>query len=126
MEVKTEWFESIKSGNIESIKKLLQKYPEVANSTTFPKFTALQLASKSGNYEVCRILVENGARVNDQDHHGRTSLHWAVESENKNLCKLLVEHGGDLYTKNEYGRSVIDWAPNEEIRSFLVSLSNST
>ena len=37
-----------------------------------------------------KVLVENGADVNAQDHFGWTSLYYAIYHENMSMVKILA------------------------------------
>ncbi len=50
----------------------------------------------SGNYEVCRVLIEAGAIVNAFDRDSITPLIFAVNSGNGNIVKLLIKNGAKV------------------------------
>lgn len=56
--------------------------------------SSLQLASRSGNYEIVRILLEHGASVDIPGRHG-TALHVALLSLKLSIVRILVEYGAD-------------------------------
>ena len=43
-----------------------------------------------------KVLVENGADVNAQDHFGWTSLYYAIYHENMSMVKILVNEDTNL------------------------------
>jgi hypothetical protein len=55
--------------------------------------TPLLHASKRGNFEMVRLLVERGANVNMQAVHGDTALSLAYANNNQAISNYLAEHG---------------------------------
>lgn len=71
-------------------------------------WSALELASRSGNLDAVTVLVEAGANVNAEDRGGRTPLYWAMESDRREVATYLVNHGANLV----FGaRPTASWAP---------------
>ncbi len=58
-------------------------------------FTPLIEAAIADNFEIAKVLIENGVNVNLQDMTGGTALHWAAENNNLNLAELLLKKGAD-------------------------------
>eukprot|EP00005_Dracoamoeba_jomungandri_P002948 CAMPEP_0174255236 /NCGR_PEP_ID=MMETSP0439-20130205/4582_1 /TAXON_ID=0 /ORGANISM="Stereomyxa ramosa, Strain Chinc5" /LENGTH=408 /DNA_ID=CAMNT_0015337329 /DNA_START=61 /DNA_END=1288 /DNA_ORIENTATION=+ len=57
--------------------------------------TPLACAVDDGFFDICKILLENGADVGTFDHTGRTPLHIACENDEYEICELLLKHGAD-------------------------------
>jgi ankyrin repeat protein len=55
--------------------------------------TPLLYASKWGNIEILRLLVENGANINVQATNGDTALSLARESNNNLITNYLLQQG---------------------------------
>lgn len=55
-----------------------------------PKIPLL-LAAERGNLEIVRLLIEAGARVNEQDDGGFSALHCAARNSNAKVLKILIE-----------------------------------
>lgn len=64
---------------------------------------ALCLASKSGNLEVVRLLVNNGCSVNQADMSGQTALHFACSNMFLEIARILIANRANLNTANSYG-----------------------
>lgn len=43
-----------------------------------------------GNYDLVKLLVENGAEINQVDRYNQNVLHYAVQSNNQKLVKFLL------------------------------------
>jgi ankyrin repeat protein len=56
-------------------------------------------ASSAGDVEMVKILLEHGARVNDQDIDGRTALDHAMDHLGSGVIQLLVKAGADTSLK---------------------------
>lgn len=52
------------------------------------------------NTNFAKLILENGADVNTQDHNGDTALHWTSTNGQLDYMKLLLEHGADLHVRN--------------------------
>src|SRR5262249_16778063 len=58
--------------------------------------TILMTASRAGNPEIVRLLLEKGAQVDARESaYGETALMWAAAENHAGAVKVLVEHGAD-------------------------------
>src|SRR5258708_21119200 len=58
--------------------------------------TPLMLASRNGNTESIRVLLDHKVDVNAKEKlRGTTALMWAVEQAHPAAVKLLIAHGAD-------------------------------
>jgi len=53
----------------------------------------LHEAAGNGFIEFARLLIDNGADVNQRDDNGKTPLTLALEYKKPEIAKLLQEHG---------------------------------
>ena len=53
-------------------------------------------AVDQGYYEICQLLLENGANPNLTTHGDQTALIMAASEQSFELCKLLVDHGASV------------------------------
>lgn len=67
--------------------------------------TALHLASYEGHTDICKLLLEAGARVDERDNEGRTALLFAVQENQLETIRLLVDFGADANRMTLDGRS---------------------
>jgi Ankyrin repeats (3 copies)/Ankyrin repeats (many copies) len=86
------------------VKFLAIEHPQdVHSQDVYNRSTPLHLASRQGNEEVARVLVEHGAEVSAKDKDGSTPLHEASSGGGVDLARFLVEHGADASAKGENG-----------------------
>lgn len=61
-------------------------------------------SSKGKDYiKCCRLLVEKGASIDDQDKAGRTPLHWAVFGKSVHFVNELIDGGADASIRDQDG-----------------------
>ncbi|KZV58989.1 ankyrin, partial [Peniophora sp. CONT] len=54
--------------------------------------TALYSAIQGGKVDICRLLLEHGALVDDADNDGNTPLHIAASFRDQETVHLLLQH----------------------------------
>lgn len=69
--------------------------------------TALMKSSVTGNLEIVKFLVENGANTNVKTPHGETALMNAFYWQNFDILKFLVENDADPNTKSNRGETAL-------------------
>jgi len=129
-------FTVIRQGKLDEVKNIIERKPELVNcvSGALPKKdhgqSPLQVALKTGNYEIADYLISHGADVNfmeaeDEDPGLRAPVLFdAINSTIISLCykriheseiafgyvKLLVEKGADVNKLASNGFDAINWA----------------
>lgn len=129
-------FTAIRQGELDEVKSIILKKPELANCVAgaLPKKdhgqSPLQVALKTGNYEIADFLIEHGADVNfmeaEDDDPGLRApvLFDAINSTITSLCykrfeesnvalsyvKKLIEKGSDVNQCASNGYDAINWA----------------
>ncbi len=63
-------------------------------------FTPLIFAAWTGNTEIARFLIENGADVNRSDSTGFTPLHAAARMGKKDCAQFLIQQGAVVNARN--------------------------
>ena len=53
----------------------------------------LYLSARNGYLDICKYLLEKGAKVNETQSTGSTPLHAASYYGNKKIVELLLEYG---------------------------------
>ncbi|XP_076237377.1 uncharacterized protein LOC143179360 isoform X2 [Calliopsis andreniformis] len=71
-------------------------------------YTALHYAARNGHYEICKILLENGAAVNAQTRCGyATALHRAALQGHVDIVRLLLKFGANPNLKDADGYTAL-------------------
>ena len=101
-----EIFRCTRAGLIGEVKCLLSLGKASPKDTTLFGTTLLHSASKVGNVELVRLLIQQGADVNAQDEDGESPLHGAMaRSDNYDVARTLIESGADLSSKAVDGKT---------------------
>ena len=76
------------------VKMLLERHADANRRGNIyrsqPKIPLL-LAAETGNPDIVRLLIEAGARVNEQDDGGFSALHCAARNSHAKVLKILIE-----------------------------------
>ncbi len=84
--------------------------PQIMNHRGQGGLTPLLRASQSGFHSMVRILLENGARIDDKDDDGNTCLHYAAREQNHDLVQLLLKSCARTFERNRKGQLPVDLA----------------
>ena len=80
---------------------------KVINKNNIGGATALHIAARKGNLEICQLLLDRGAYINAIDNEGWNPLMRAATSGNDALVKMLIDNGADAKNINLTGETVI-------------------
>ena len=135
-----EIFKNARAGLIGNVKRLLSLSKASARDITIFGTTLLHSASNSGNMELVRLFIQEGADVNAQDEDGESPLHSAMaRGDNYDVARTLIENGADLSSKavdgktpfhnifnNTIGRVLMrdDWPENMSSDSEAMSITH--
>jgi ankyrin repeat protein len=72
-------------------------------------FTPLMNATISESADIMKLLISNGADVNQRNNDGASALHFAAGDGSLERIALLVEGGGDVTVASESG-TPLSWA----------------
>ncbi|VDL95724.1 unnamed protein product [Schistocephalus solidus] len=61
-----------------------------------------QNVARGWTTELAKLMIEQGANINQGDMHGRTPLHVAAASDNAEMCTYLVAAGADLEARTNF------------------------
>jgi len=103
----------------------IKSNPTIINQKNIGGATALHIAARKGNLEICKILIENGANVNLVDNDGWSPLMRAVTSKNLDLVKMLLGKGVDVKQLNSVGESPIIISAYSECSECLKQILSS-
>lgn len=95
--------------------------------------TSLHYAIQSGNTEVAKYLIDNGANLNIRDNYYhktstqyvyyKTPLHYAIESGNIEIAKYLIDRGANPNVQDAYSKATLFsaiYSGNTEIVKYLL------
>nr|XP_020450345.1 protein TANC1 [Monopterus albus] len=69
--------------------------------------TALTAAAGRGKMEVCSLLLEQGAVVQQVNRRGVSPLFCAVRQGHWQIAELLLQHGADINISDKQGRTLL-------------------
>lgn len=103
-------FYSAKTGNVEGIKKSLEKGTPI-DKTDEQGRTALMIAAYSGNAEAVEYLCQQGAKVNLQDPYNKcTALLYATYYNFVDVAEILLRYDADPTITDKYGHTPVYYA----------------
>ena len=118
----TRFVVACQKGKIEDVKSFLANNPEVVNQVGKTSWgwegTGLSATAYKGHTEIVRLLLDNGAKVNQANNNKRTPLHKAANVE---IAKLLLDKGAKVNQAEYDGQTPLDMADNDEIEELLIA-----
>jgi ankyrin repeat protein len=69
---------------------------EARDGGDFCGMTCLIIAAAFGFLDICRLLIDKGARVKAKDRNGYTPLYYAAEKGRIEIVRLLCDRGADV------------------------------
>ena len=91
----------------DAVKFFAKSGAAIVNQKNVGGASALNIAARKGNIEICKILLENGANINITDNEGWTPLMRAALAKNADLVRMLILQGADPRKMNSTGETVI-------------------
>ena len=76
------------------------------------KNTSLIDAVNMQDLPMFRLLIDQGANVNQAETDGTRALHWAVHHDNISIAKQLIAAGANVNAKNRYEVAALSLAAN--------------
>ena len=99
-------FDAVRADDLDSIKALIERNPQIVYEKDDQKSTPLHWAVKVNHPEILKYLIEKGADVNALDMNNYTPLGMATERRQLALIKTLISAGADVNLKGASG-----WPP---------------
>ena len=115
----------------EEIEDLLAEVPSLVNFRDYDRRTPLHIAAAEGQLEICKLLVEKGAKINRSDRWGLAPLDDAHRHQHLEVVQYLQQNGGKFGSSSLLTNlfSACVEGDVEEVRSLLeygkIDLSSS-
>ena len=105
-------FALILCGNIVEVATLIKNDPEAirVKNSNWLSSTPLVYASNKGRVKICKLLLDNGASVDEVNDWKSTALHKSCEHGHFELVKLLLYHGASIHKVDKYNRTPVHLA----------------
>lgn len=99
--------EAAGEGNVERVKSLLARDPQLVHARDNDDGTPLLWAAWKGRQKVAELLIESGANVNAKDKMDQTPLRLAAFWGHREVCEFLVGKGAesDIFIEALMGRT---------------------
>ncbi len=97
---------ALKKGHLSIAKVLLEAKNATTNQTDSNGFTFLQAAVLTGDTEIVKFLLDEGADVSVKAPKGKTLLHLAAGTGKDEMVDLLLQRGLDLNLLSDGGVTV--------------------
>jgi len=94
----------------------------LVNQKNFGGATSLHIACREKNFEIVKILIDNGADVNVVDNEGWTPLMRAALTGDNDIVNLLLQNGAQANSINSIGESAIIHATTADCDACLNSM----
>ena len=100
-------FELLLKKDAPAVKALIEKSPQLLDSTDADGRTPLHYVAAGGVAEFCDYFIDKGAKLELQDAHHKTPLHAAASNDRKDAVAVLIKRGASLETRDDYGRTAL-------------------
>jgi ankyrin repeat protein len=95
------------NNDIDGVKFFSKAGALVINQRNKGGATSLHIACREGNFEITKILVDNGANVNIVDNEGWSPLMRASLAGNKDIVELLLKNGAKAHLLNSLNETAL-------------------
>ena len=116
------------TGDIEGVKRYISEKKDLNVNDPMFGSTPLISASVFGQTQVVRLLIDNGARLNETNKKGSTALHSAAFLGRSEIVRLLLEGGEDKDAKNNNNQTpleIVEQEWNKELENIYTFLEQT-
>ncbi|MCD4782551.1 MAG: TolC family protein [Candidatus Eremiobacteraeota bacterium] len=89
-------FQLVEKGDIKAVGKLLNKNPNIVKKRNESEWNPLHTACFSGNIEMAKLFLKNGADINAESRTGMTPTYLAATEGYSQLVDMLAQKGAKL------------------------------
>ena len=116
---KLDHFVQTACGNTRALNFLIRLSKDAVKDKDERARTLLYIASRSGFYDMCELLLEKGAYINEVQSTGSTPLHGAAYYGHTEIVELLLQHGAKNDIKNQFKNTALDETTKPEIQNLI-------
>ena len=107
---------AVSEKNVGLMDDILKRYTQVNNNDALGYVdeqgnNLLTLAAIKGNFQMVKLLIDNGYSPNTQNHEGQTPLHFAIRYNYTRTINILIHNGADETVENKEGKLPWEMAP---------------
>lgn len=107
---------AVSEKNVGLMEDILKRYSQVSNSDALTYIDSngnnlLTLAAIKGNFQMVKLLIENGYSPNTCNNEGQTPLHFAIRHNYTRTINILIHNGADETVENKEGKLPWEMAP---------------
>lgn len=110
-------------GHVEELSRVISGKQYLVEDKDEYGRTLLYTASKSGFYEVCKLLLQKGASVDEPQRDGSTPLHAAAYFGHERVIELLLQYGARTDIVNNWGNTALLESASGRITGLIQSAS---
>jgi len=115
-------FGAAAADNLDVVRQMLEKDPELVRARDFDERTPLHLAAGRDALRCVKLLLDKGADPNGASVVGDRPLHLASLLE---TVQLLLAGGADPHAEDISGVSPFDWAVSEQNHAVFLALAQT-
>lgn len=113
-------------GNFDIVEFLINNKANIHHVDKSNGRTCLHCACISGSVEVTKLLIVNGACINQQDDDGNTCLHYACRGDHVDIVQLLFEHDVIVDVFNEENETALIETCKRVFQEFIQEFAGKT
>src|SRR5690554_2291691 len=103
-------FYSIRNNDLQSVKAILQREPDLIQARDERGSTPLLLAAYYGHDELTQYLLTLNPVIDEKDASGSTALMGSCFKGHLSVVKLLIDAGANVNEANESGGTALFFA----------------
>lgn len=101
-----EIYKACSNGELQKVKLMLEKNPELLNKKDKSQNTPLHYAASAGKIKVVKFLIRKGANLQVKNNYGWTVLHSSSYRGHTSISDLLITSGINIEEMDAFG-----WTP---------------